>query len=43
MSAKAAITLSPTDAIECPLCLGEGKLERTEVLERLGVRDLGNL
>jgi hypothetical protein len=21
----------PTDAIECPLCLGEGKLKRTEV------------
>ncbi len=25
--------------IECPLCLGEGKLKRTEVLDRLGVKD----
>jgi len=43
LSAKAATTLFPTDAIECPLCLGEGKLERTEVLERLGVRDLARV
>jgi hypothetical protein len=27
------------DAIECPLCLGRGELGRTEVLERLGMRD----
>ncbi len=25
--------------MECPLCLGEGKLRRTEVLDRLGVKD----
>ena len=29
----------PTDVIECPLCLGEGRLKRTEVLDRLGVKD----
>lgn len=28
----------PTEAIECPPCLGEGKLKRTEVLDRLGVK-----
>jgi hypothetical protein len=29
----------PTEAIECPLCLGEGKLKRAELLDRLGVKD----
>ncbi len=43
MSSKAAAVLSPTDAIECPLCLGEGRLERNDVLERLGVRDLARV
>jgi hypothetical protein len=43
LSTRAAAVFSPTDAIECPLCLGEGKLERTEVLERLGVRDLARV
>lgn len=33
----------PTDAIECPLCLGEGKLMRTEVLDRLGVKDFARV
>jgi chromosome segregation ATPase len=33
----------PTDAIECPLCLGEGKLRRTEVLDRLGVKDFARI
>jgi predicted nuclease with TOPRIM domain len=33
----------PADAIECPLCLGEGKLKRTEVLDRLGVKDLARV
>jgi len=28
-----------TETIECPLCLGEGKLKRSEVLDRLGVKD----
>jgi hypothetical protein len=27
-----------SQTIECPLCLGEGKLKRTEVLDRLGVK-----
>jgi len=33
----------PTDAIECPLCLGEGKLKRTEILDRLGVKDFARV
>ena len=32
-----------TETIACPLCLGEGKLRRTEVLERLGVRDFARV
>ena len=31
------------DNIECPLCLGEGHLKRTEVLDRLGVRDFARV
>ena len=27
------------EGIECPLCLGKGELSRTEVLERLGMKD----
>lgn len=34
---------TPTDAMECPLCLGEGKLKRTEVLDRLGVKDFARV
>ena len=33
----------PTDAIECPLCLGVGNLKRTEVLDRLGVKDFARV
>src|ERR1022692_312374 len=33
----------PTETIECPLCLGEGKLKRTEVLDRLGVKDFARV
>ena len=38
-------TQSPisTETIECPLCLGEGHLKRTEVLDRLGVRDFARI
>ena len=32
----------PTE-IECPLCLGEGKLKRTEILDRLGVKDFARV
>ncbi len=32
----------PTE-IECPLCLGEGKLKRTEILDRLGVKDFARI
>ena len=32
-----------TETIECPLCLGEGKLKRTEVLDRLGVKDFARV
>ena len=33
----------PTESIECPLCLGEGELKRTEVLDRLGVKDFARV
>ncbi|MGO9862340.1 MAG: hypothetical protein ACLPLR_01910 [Terriglobales bacterium] len=33
----------PNEAIECPLCLGEGRLKRTEVLDRLGVKDFARV
>jgi len=33
----------PTESIDCPLCLGEGRLKRTEVLDRLGVRDFARV
>jgi hypothetical protein len=33
----------PAEAIECPLCLGEGHLKRTEVLDRLGVKDFARV
>jgi hypothetical protein len=31
------------EIIECPLCLGEGTLKRTEVLDRLGVKDFARV
>ena len=31
------------EAIECPLCLGKGLLSRTEVLERLGMKDFARV
>jgi hypothetical protein len=31
------------DTIECPLCLGRGELTRTEVLERLGMKDFARV
>jgi hypothetical protein len=33
----------PTETIECPLCLGAGKLKRTEILDRLGVKDFARV
>jgi predicted nuclease with TOPRIM domain len=33
----------PDEAIECPLRLGEGTLKRTEVLDRLGVKDFARV
>lgn len=33
----------PTESIECPLCLGAGTLKRTEVLDRLGVKDFARV
>ena len=32
-----------TETIECPLCQGQGKLKRTEVLDRLGVGDFARV
>jgi hypothetical protein len=31
------------DGIECPLCCGQGKLKRTEILDRLGVKDFARV
>src|SRR5208283_1053813 len=31
------------DTIECPLCIGRGELTRTEVLERLGMKDFARV
>jgi hypothetical protein len=35
--------MTPTEKIECPLCLGEGRLTRAEVLDRLGVKDFARV
>ncbi len=32
-----------SENMECPLCLGEGKLKRTEILDRLGVKDFARV
>ena len=42
MADKATVMMLPTDTIECPLC-GEGRLRRTEILDRLGVRDFARV
>ena len=31
------------DTIECPLCIGRGELTRTEILERLGMKDFARV
>jgi hypothetical protein len=31
------------ETIECPLCTGEGRLKRTEILDRLGVKDFARV
>jgi colicin import membrane protein len=36
-------TPAMAEAIECPLCLGKGELSRTEVLERLGMKDFARV
>ena len=33
----------PNETIECPLCMGVGNLKRTEILDRLGVRDFARV
>jgi hypothetical protein len=38
---ESAVVLPET--IECPLCLGKGELSRTEVLERLGMKDFARV
>lgn len=40
---KQGVSALPTDTLDCPLCLGEGKLRRTELLDRLGVRDFARV
>src|SRR5664279_2140676 len=36
-------TTTMPETIECPLCLGKGELSRTEVLERLGMKDFARV
>jgi hypothetical protein len=36
-------SLTQNDNIECPLCLGQGQLTRSEVLERLGMKDFARV
>lgn len=36
-------TAAMPESIECPLCLGKGELSRTEVLERLGMKDFARV
>jgi hypothetical protein len=36
-------SLIENDNIECPLCLGQGQLTRSEVLERLGMKDFARV
>jgi len=43
LSDKAVVIPSPSETIECPLCSGAGKLKRTEVLDRLGVKDFARV
>src|SRR5437879_4204845 len=38
-----AATSSLPENIECPLCLGKGNLQRSEVLERLGMKDFARV
>jgi len=43
LSAKASVIPSPGETIECPLCTGAGRLKRTEILDRLGVKDFARV
>ena len=36
-------SVSIVETIDCPLCLGEGKLKRIEILDRLGVKDFARV
>ena len=37
------VSVSASETMECPLCLGEGRLKRAEVLERLGMKDFARV
>ena len=43
MAARDHVAVSPTETIECPLCLGTGALTRAEILDRLGVKDFARV
>jgi hypothetical protein len=36
-------SLALSESMECPLCLGAGELKRSEVLDRLGVKDFARV
>jgi hypothetical protein len=37
------MTTEPSESIECPLCSGIGKINRAEILDRLGVKDFARV
>ena len=43
MKSEIAATTSIPNTMECPLCLGAGKLTRAEILDRLGVKDFARV
>ena len=43
MADRDGVSSSPTESLECPLCLGKGQLKRVEILDRLGVRDFARV
>lgn len=43
MSDRECVSVPASETIDCPLCLGEGELKRTEILDRLGVKDFARV
>lgn len=43
MADRDRVLISPTEFIDCPLCIGQGRLKRSEILDRLGVKDFARV